>query len=357
MGIKVVPPDVNASGAEFAVELIDVDDGTQIQQIKQIRFALAAVKRVGLGAMQDLVKAREEKGPFRSLTDFADRVDPKLLNKMQVENLARAGAFESLDPNRARVTEGAEQIIRRAQAAAEDRNSAQIGLFGMPGTAADAPPLRLRDMPDWPQLDKLSQEADAIGFHLSAHPLDAYRAVLARLGVCPIAKMTERAQAGASRLKLAGTVIGTKERTTKTGSRMAWVRLSDASGSTEVTCFSEILGKCREMLTEGSAVMFTVEVKVDGEAVRMTALDCEPLERAAESVGQGLRVEIAGAEALTPLRLLLERQGRGRGEVIIIPRTGPGQEVELTLPGRWNVSPRLAQALKVIPGVENVEAA
>jgi DNA polymerase-3 subunit alpha len=350
LGIKVLPPDVNRSEAEFAVEV--QEDGK-----KAIRFALAAVKRVGLGAMQDLVRARKEGGPFKSLTDFADRVDPKLLNKMQLENLARAGAFESLDKNRARVTEGSEQILRRAQAAAEDRSSAQIGLFGMPGAATDTPPLRLRDMPDWPQLDRLSQEAEAIGFHLSAHPLDAYREVLAKLGVCPIATMTERAQGGAGRLKLAGTVIGTKERTTKTGSRMAWVRISDASGSTEVTCFSEMLGKCREMLTEGNAVMFTSEVRVDGEAVRLTALDCEPLERAAQSVGQGLRIEIAAMEALEPLRNLLQREGRGKGEVIIIPRTGPGQEVELTLPGRWNVSPRLAQALKVIPGVEAVEAA
>jgi DNA polymerase-3 subunit alpha len=350
LGIKVLPPDVNRSDAEFAVEIRE--DGS-----KAIRFALAAVKRVGLGAMQDLVRARKEGGSFKSLTDFADRVDPKLLNKMQVENLARAGAFESLDPNRARVTEGAEQIIRRAQAAAEDRGSAQIGLFGLPGAATDTPPLRLREMPDWPQLDKLSQEADAIGFHLSAHPLDEYKDVLRKLNVCPIAKMTERAQAGAARLKLAGTIIGTKERTTKTGSRMAWVRISDASGSTEITCFSEILGKCREMLGEGNAVMFTAEVKADGEAVRLTALDCEPLERAAQSVGAGLRIEIAQMEALEPLRALLEREGRGKGEVILIPRTGPGQEVELQLPGRWNVSPRLAQALKVIPGVETVEAA
>ncbi|HEY8611445.1 MAG TPA: OB-fold nucleic acid binding domain-containing protein, partial [Roseomonas sp.] len=354
LGIKVLPPDVNASDAEFAVEEREAEDGTKTQAI---RFALAAVKRVGFGAMQDLVKARKEGGPFKSLSDFADRVDPKLLNKMQVENLARAGAFESLDPNRARVTEGAELILRRAQAAAGDRGSAQIGLFGAPGASADTPPLRLRDMPDWPQLDRLSQEAEAIGFHLSAHPLDAYREVLRKLNVCPIAKMTERAQAGAARLRLAGTVIGTKERTTKTGSRMAWIRISDASGSTEVTCFSEVLGKCREMLTEGNAVMFSSEVRVDGEAVRLTAMDCEPLERAAQSIGQGLRIEIAAMEALDPLRNLLEREGKGRGEVIIIPRTGPGQEVELTLPGRWNVSPRLAQALKVIPGVEAVEAA
>ncbi|WP_426957724.1 DNA polymerase III subunit alpha [Muricoccus radiodurans] len=350
LGIKVLPPDVNRSDAEFIPE--ELEDGKP-----GIRFALAAVKRVGLAAMQDLVRARKEGGPFKSLSDFADRVDPKLLNKMQVENLARAGAFESLDPNRARVVEGAEQILRRAQAAAEDRGSAQIGLFGAPGASPDTPPLRLRDMPDWPQLDRLAQEAEAIGFHLSAHPLDAYREPLRKLGATPISKMLERARGGAARLKLAGTVIGNKERTTKSGSRMSWVRISDATGSTEVTCFSEVLGKCREMLTEGSAVLFTAEVRTEGETVRLTALDCEPLERAAQSIGQGLRIEIISFEALDPLKTLLEREGRGKGEVVLIPRTGPGREVELALPGRWNVSPRLAQALKVIPGVEAVEAA
>ncbi|WP_338666128.1 DNA polymerase III subunit alpha [Pararoseomonas sp. SCSIO 73927] len=350
LAIKVLPPDVNRSDAEFAVEV--QEDGK-----KSIRFALAAVKRVGQGAMQDLVRARKEGGPFKSLTDFADRVDPKLLNKMQVENLARAGAFECLDPNRAKVTEGAEAIIRRAQAAAEDRSSAQIGLFGAPGASADMPPLRLRDMPDWPQLERLEREAEAIGFHLSGHPLDAYKDALAKLKVCPIARMTERAQAGAARLKLAGTVIGTKERTTKTGSRMAWIRISDFSGSTEVTCFSEVLGKCRDMLTEGNAVLFSAEVKVDGEAVRLTAMDCEPLEAAAQSIPASLRIEFASMEVLDTLHGILEREGRGRGEVVLIPRTGPGQEVELALPGRWNVSPRLAQALKVLPGIEAVEIA
>ena len=344
LGVKVLPPDVNRSEAEFVPE--DQEDGVQA-----IRFALAAVKRVGLGAMQDLVRVRGEGGPFKSLSDFADRADPKQLNKMQVENLARAGAFESLDPNRARVFDGAEAVLRRAQAAAEDRGSDQIGLFG---EAHVAPPLRLKDMPDWPQLDRLSEEAEAIGFHLSAHPLDAYREPLRKLLAVPIARIADRAAAGIGRMKIAGTVIGAKERTTKTGSRMSWIRLSDATGSTEVTCFSEVLGKCREMLTEGNAVLFTAEVRMDGESVRLTALDCEPLEKAAQSVGGGLRIEIARPDTLDRIRALLEREGRGKGEIILIPRLAPGQEVEVSLPGRWNVSPRLAQALKVVPGVEDV---
>ena len=348
LGIKVLPPDVNRSEAEFNVEI--AEDGK-----KSIRFALAAVKRVGLGAMRDLVASRKQGGPFRSLVDFASRVDPKLLNKMQLENLARAGAFESLDRNRARVMFGAEAILRRAQSSAEERTSDQIGLFG--GVAAEEAPLRLPERPDWPTLEKLAEEAEAIGFHLSAHPLDSYKEVLAKLRVTPIARMEAAARGGAGVIKLAGTVVGTKERTTKTGSRMAWVRISDSSGSTEVTCFSEVLSKSREILKEGMAVIFAADVRMDGDALRLTASSCESLDQAASAVATGIRILVAEEEAVHSVAEILRGEGRGKSKVVLVPCLGETQEVEITVPGTWNVSPRLTQRLRVLPGVTDVRAA
>ncbi|MFT8242739.1 DNA polymerase III subunit alpha [Roseomonas sp. BN140053] len=347
LGIKVLPPDVNLSEAEFTVE--------RVGEKKAIRFALAAVKRVGMGAMKDLVAARDQGGPFRSLTEFAARVDPKLLNKMQLENLARAGAFDSLERNRARLFLGAEAVLRRAQSSAGERNSDQIGLFG--AEPAEAAPLRLPDAQDWPQLEKLSQEAEAVGFHLSAHPLDSYKEALGKLRVTPIARMTEAARRGAGRLKLAGTVVGTKERTTKTGSRMAWVRISDPSGSTEVTCFSEVLSKCRELFKEGNAVVFTAEARMEGDALRLTAGDCESLDKAAASVGTGIRVFIGEEQAIEPVSQVLAREGRGKARVVLVPRLDDMRELEIALPGLWNISPRLTQALRMLPGVEDIQAA
>jgi DNA polymerase-3 subunit alpha len=345
--IKVLPPDVNRSAAEFSVELHEGKEA--------IRFALAAVKRVGMGAMRELVTARDAGGDFRSLADFAGRVDPKLLNKMQLENLARAGAFDSLEPNRAKVFASVETLLRRAQASAEERASSQIGLFGMDASRPE--PLRLADIPDWPELEKLANEAEAVGFHLSAHPLDAYRPVLRRMGAVPIAQLAARASGGATRVKLAGTVVNTKERTTKTGSRMAWVRITDATGSTEVTLFSEVLLKSRPFLTEGTAILLTTEARMDGDNLRLTAQDAQPLDDAAAQVGQELRLWVDRPEVLPALRDLLAREGRGRGRVIVIPQLGPGQAVEMALPGQFNVGPKLAQALKVLPGVSQVEAA
>jgi DNA polymerase-3 subunit alpha len=344
MGIRVLPPDINRSDADFTLER---DDGGKLA----IRYALAAVKKVGLAAMQAVVRARAGRD-FADLADFAARVDPRQLNRMQLENLIRAGAFDKLEPNRARAFGASEIILRRAQAAAEEKSSGQAGLFG---GAGEPEPLRLPDMPDWAPMDRLGFEAEAIGFHLTSHPLDAYASVLRRLGVVPSNRLDAMAQAGAARVKLAGSVINIKERITRTGSRMAWVRLSDSGGSYEVTCFSEVLGRARDALTVGNSLLVTAEVRLDGEALRITAQEVASLDQAAAQTGAGMRVWLQQTAAVAHIRALLDREGRGRGRVVLIPRLDAMQDVEITLPGGFNVTPRLAQAMKVLPGVERVE--
>ena len=151
-------------------------------------------------------------------------------------------------------------------------------------------------------------------------------------------------------------MVATKERPTRTGSRMCWVTLSDQTGSFEVTLFSEVLNRSRDLLTEGMAVLVTAEARLDNDNLRLTAAALEGLEKAAQGVGQGIRLWLEGPAAVDPIRTLLMREGRGKGRVVVIARTGEGQEVELALPGGFNVSPRLMQAMKVLPGVAEVEA-
>ena len=343
LGIGVLPPAINRSGADFVLE---DQEGALC-----IRYALAAVKKVGMAAMQCVTAARGDR-PFADLADFASRVDARHLNRMQLENLVRAGAFDEIDLNRARVFGAAETILRRAQATAEERDSGQTGLFGGGGKPER---LRLPDVPDWDPMDRLAYEAESIGFHLTAHPLDAYGAALRRLGVIASNRLEAHAQSGAARVKVAGSVIASKERTTRTGSRMAWVRLSDAGGSYEVTCFSEVLARARELLQPGSSVLVTADIRLEGEALRITAHEVAPLDAAAAQAGAGMRVWLQRTEVVPHIRTLLEREGRGRGRVILVPRLDASQEVEITLPGGFNVSPRLAQAMKILPGVERVE--
>ncbi len=343
--IKILPPDINRSGADFSVERLE--DGRLA-----IRYPLAAVKKVGFSAMESVTAARGDT-PFADLADFAGRVDPRQLNRMQIENLARSGAFDQLDSNRARVFAGAETILRRAQADQEEKESGQIGLFG--GATSKPEPLRLPDVPDWPPLERLAFEAEAIGFHLTAHPLDVYAQALRRIGVTQSIHVEGRALAGESRVKLAGTVVATKERITRTGSRMAWVRISDAAGSVEVTCFSEILGRSRDVLASGSNILVTAELKTEGEAVRITALDITSLDKAAAAAGASIRVWLRETSAVPHIHDVLARESGGRGRVTLVPRIGAEQDVEIALPGGYNVTPRLAQALKSLPGVDQVE--
>ena len=343
-GIRILPPDINRSKADFSVERLD--DGALA-----IRYALAAVKKVGFSAMQAVQQTRGDK-PFADLADFAARIDPRQLNKMQLENLAKAGAFDTLESKRARLFAGAETVLRRAQAVFDEKASGQIGLFGGGGKPE---PLRLPNISDWPMLERLAFESEAIGFHLTAHPLDAYAQALRRLSVTPCVQVEARAQAGVTRLKLAGSVVAVKERTTRTGSRMAWVRISDATGSVEVTLFSEVLGRSRDLLGDGAPLLVTADIRQEGEALRITASDVAALDQAAASVGAAIRIWLRETEAVPHIRDLLGRESGGKGRVILVPRLDGEQSVEIALPGGFNITPRLAQAMKLLPGVEQVE--
>jgi DNA polymerase-3 subunit alpha len=343
MGIRVLPPSINESAADFAVER--QADGTL-----SIRYALAAIKRVGFAAMQSVAQARGAQ-PFADISDFAARVDSRQISKMQLENLARAGAFDGLDANRARLFAGAETIFRRAQAQAEEASSGQIGLFG--GGKPDR--LRLPDVPDWPDMERLGYEAEAIGFHLTAHPLDGFATLLRRLGAVPTNALQARAEAGAARVKIAGCVAGVKERNTKANTRMAWVTLSDAAGSCEVTFFSDVLTpQTRAFLVAGAAILVSASVRLEGESLRITAQEITSLEKAAVEACAGLRIWLKRTEAVPHIRALLNREGRGSGRISLLPMLD-AQEVEIALPGGFAVTPKLRQALKMVPGVERVD--
>jgi len=300
--------------------------------------------------MHAVVAARGDR-PFTDMTDLASRVDAKSLNKMQIENLVRAGAFDSISTNRAQLFAGAELVLRRAQADAEQKESGQIGLFG----GSRPQPIRFPDLPDWPPMERLGFEAEAVGFHLTAHPLDMYAVLLKRIGATGSGQLEALAASGAARVKLAGCVIARKERPTRTGSKMAWVRLSDAAGSYEVTFFSEALARCADLLREGAPILVTADLKQDGESLRITASNAVSLEQASAEAGAGMRIWLNATAAVPHIRSILERESKGRGQVVLLPRLEGEQDVEIALPGRFNVTPMLAQALKMVPGVERVE--
>ncbi len=342
--VPVLPPDVNRSEVEFEVE---AGEGRPA-----VRYALAAVKGVGAQAMRMVVEARRD-GPFRSLFDFAGRIDPKVVNKRQLENLAAAGAFDGLVANRAQVHTAIEAMLRYAGAAASDRDSQQGGLFG--GGPAAEPPLPAVE--PWPQTEQLKQEYQALGFYLSAHPLDAYAMTCERLGVIKQVDLLARAKAGDGRVKLAGIVVGRQERTSQKGNRFAFVQMSDATGSFELTVFSELLATSRDLLDAGQPLLVEADARADGEGVRLTAQRVTPLDQAAAETGAGLKIFIGDPQPLSSLAAVFRGRAAGvkpgKGPIAIVVDAAD-QEVEIRLPDRFAVTPQLRARVKAIPGVLDV---
>ncbi|MDP9128026.1 MAG: DNA polymerase III subunit alpha, partial [Pseudomonadota bacterium] len=236
--IALLPPDINKSFASFSVE---AQPGGFA-----VRYALAAVKGVGAAAMRAITAARSEKGPFKDLFDLVERVDPRVMNRKQMENLASAGAFDSLAKNRAQVIAGIDTLLKHSQQANAERSSGQVNMFGGEG-GTTKPPLPAAKM--WDELTRLQHEFSALGFYLSAHPLDNYRAVLERMGVVTAGTIASQKRAtGPSRYKLAGVVLSKQERTSRNGNKFAFVQLSDMGGAFELTVFSELLAAKRDVL-------------------------------------------------------------------------------------------------------------
>jgi DNA polymerase-3 subunit alpha len=350
--IRLLPPDINLSQPWFSVEQMGSGEGGEGELA--VRYALSAVRNVGLGAAEAIAAQREKGGRFQSLADFAHRCDPRALNKRALENLIAAGAFDTLNPNRRQTFESAELLLRQAGAAANDRESRQVSLFG--GELAQPERLSLPIVGDWPGMEKLRHEFDAIGFYLSAHPLDSYGATLKRLDVVRFADLTSWLSGRPSvRAKLAGIVTGKQERTSARGSRFAFVQMSDASGMYEVTLFSELLSAHRELLEPGTPLLVSVDVRLEPDNIRLTAQQIQPLDQAAAQTSIGLKVYLSDAATLPSLRQIMDRCGKGRGRLHLVLELDRGRECELTVAGGWTISPATRGAIKAISGVVDVQ--
>ena len=361
LGIKVEPPSINRSGVTF-----EVSEST-------IHYALAALKGVGPQAVEQIVEERKRNGVFRSLADFASRVNPRAINKRVIESLAAAGAFDTLEPNRARVFAGADVILAACQRAHE---AASIGQSDMFGGAADAPTIMLPQIDPWLPAERLRREYDAIGFFLSGHPLDDYATVLKRLRVQSWAEFSRAVKSGATAGKVAATVVSRMERRTKTGNKMGILGLSDPTGHFEAVLFSEGLAQYRDILEPGAAVLLQLGAELQGDDVRARVLQAEPLDDAAAKTQKGLRIFLRDTKPLESIARRLATpendaapngtaskigspgiapRSNGDGEVSLVMMLDLETEVELKLPGRFKVSPQIAGAIKAVAGVVDVQ--
>lgn len=350
--VPVKAPDVNRSSADFDVEWAD--------ETGSVLYALGAIRNVGLEAMKHLVEVRETGGRFTDIFDFLERVDPKYVNKRALENLARAGAFDSFHSNRRQLVEQADKLIAYCQSVAAERASSQVSLFG--GDQAGAARPRLTPVEPWIGPEKLDQELAAVGFYLSGHPLEDMAPALKRKRVTFVAEATALAESGHEAFLMAGVVRRRQERASaRTGEKFAFVTFSDPTGEFECLFPPEQLRKCREVLEAGASVMVRVRAKsADGE-VRFFGDDATRLETLIDDGQMGLRIHVS-ARAADPqaLRARLERAaatgGKG-GEISLVASLDGRREVEMKLPGRYRLDGALRGALKSAPGVSYLEDA
>ncbi len=338
--IVVRTPDINESDVQFAI-----DDNS-------ICYALSAVRNVGTQAMHEIVTERERGGAFKDVFDFARRAGGLGLNRKLLENLIAAGALDCLEPDRARLSAGVDMLLGEANIAQNDRKTQQENLFGESEMAESAV---LPSAEPWSAMDRLAHEFDAIGFYLSGHPLDDYQSAMKRARIVSFADLEKRVE---NELMVAGVVTRIDERRSQRGSPFAFVSLSDVTGQTEVTVFSEALSEARDFLEVGGLMVANVKVERENGQIRMIANSLRPLDQVVGNASEGLRIFVDKPEACAGLekRLLEARQAAHKtGGTVSLVMMSQAREVELRLADNFVITPRVTGAIKALPGVLHVE--
>jgi DNA polymerase-3 subunit alpha len=311
LDVACLPPSINASEAEFAVE----DHG----DTRAVRYALGALKGVGEKAMEQLVEERRLNGAFRSLDDFANRIDPRLLNRRQIESLAGGGAFDPIEPNRAAVFAAAETILAHASSAAEARSSGQGGLFAEGGS--NVVPIRMPAAAIWTVAQRMAGEKESFGFYFSAHPIERFRHLTEAHGAKNFADLATLAvPSDGSRIGavMAALVEEGRWRTSARGRRYLFATLSDASGQFVATVFDDkVAAQIEDAARAGACALLNVELdrREGDETPRVTIRSLQSFESLSNRTRLELAIEVDDVATLPRIAAALAGDRGGNGQV------------------------------------------
>jgi DNA polymerase-3 subunit alpha len=341
MDIAVLPPDVNRSQSHFTVP----EQG-------RIIFGLAGVKNVGDEAIREIVDARAEGGPYKSLLDLAERVNLRKVTKRVLENLIKSGSMDCFGVPRAEMADALDRVVATAQKRAKDRDSGQMSLMGMagmdvpslPGTGLpqDGPPLG-----EWADDERLRQEKEALGFFLSSHPLLTFRHEIRRMKLVDLQEAAD--YPGGVQLRTAVIVTGVKEIITKKGGKMAFLEVEDLVGGGECAVFPDSWTEMKEIFTSDQPLLLEArgsDREGPGEEggpkrARLVAEKVLPLAEALATntlpVVLSLREAQLSAQGMDRLKDVLARFA-GKTEVQLWVCTGEF-ECRLALGPRYRVTP------------------
>ncbi|MCZ8369335.1 MAG: DNA polymerase III subunit alpha [Porphyrobacter sp.] len=355
-GVAVLAPCINASEAEFTVE--QTDEGYAV------RYALAGIRNVGEKAMESIVAERETNGPFASLKDLFERVPQGTMNRRQLEGLICAGAFDSLEPDRALLFANADMLMAVADAAIRERSSGQVGLFG--GDAGPAEDLRLQPCAAWSRPEKMAKERENFGFYFSAHPVQQYREAASANGARTYQNMMEAGAppGGRGTAVMAALVEGITKARTRKGGTFVRADFSDASGQFSAACFEEALVPDFERwAAAGECLLLTVELDAPNpdEPPRLTVRGARPLAAVSGTTAMELNCEIAHVAALRELQIELDaargERPTGAGEVVVSLALAEGGQVKLRLGRDFVLNGELAERLGAVEGISRISLA
>ncbi len=351
-GVALLGPDINASDAEFTVE--------RTQEGHAVRYALAGIRNVGEKAMEAIVAERAANGRFASLEDLFRRMPAGAMNRRQLEGLGGAGAFDRLEPSRARVLANADTLLAVAEAEAREKSSGQAGLFttGIGFEDHGEPALRLGEAEPWTQPEQMAAEKEAFGFYFAAHPVEEYRLIASANGARSHASLIEAGGAGGRQSAvMAALVESVSKGRTRKGGTFIRADFSDSSGQFSAACFEEgLVDNFTRWAAEGTCVLLNVELDSPSpeEPPRITVRGARPLAEVTNAARMRLECTVETPAALAQLRLALKPGRPGHGEVQVRLRVGEGGEARLSLGRDFALGGDLVDQLAPIPGLADV---
>ena len=347
-GFVLLGPDINRSEAEFTVEQTELGHA--------VRYALAGIRNVGEKAMDQIVAERSGRGEFESLEDLFRRMPPGAMNRRQLDSLAAAGAFDNLEPNRAKVLANADILLAVADASVRERESGQAALFG--GENHAEPSLRLAEADPWKRAEQMGAERENFGFYFAAHPVEQFRAIASANGARSYASLLESGVSGGRQpAVMAALVEGVSKGRTRKGREFVRADFSDSSGQFSAACFEESLVESfQRWAAESTCVLLNVELDSPSpeEPPRVTVRGARPLAEVRNSARMLLSLDVHSAEALQELRLALSEGEEGKGEVLVRLCIGESAEPLVRLGRDFALDGELAERLVQIEGLANV---
>jgi DNA polymerase-3 subunit alpha len=326
MGIEVLPPDVNVSAEDFRVVA------------GKIRFGLNAVKNVGESAVRSILAAREEGGPFSSIWDFCERVDPQLVNKRALESLVKSGALDSTEATRRGMLAVLEDALSVGGRLHADRLAGQGSIFDsleVEGEGAgENGGAQHRPIPaeEFEKRDLLALEKESLGLYVSEHPLDAVRDQLRRKTDCRMAEVERRRDGEV--VTVGGIVAAIKQLTTKKGDPMVFLRLDDLSGSIETVVFNSVYAAARELLEPDRVLVVKGRIDHKEGETKLIAMELAPFEATADKGEVRLKLDARKAPAGTIRELAdVVRSFPGEAEVVLELETSVGRQTYAFGPG------------------------